>query len=115
LTATTRVIEERRSRTERASRDRRRQDGRTGDRGWAGRPGDGYDNLPGLPFPASPDTYPGKDDVAGYLQGYAAKFRPPVRHATKVTSLTRSDGVYLAKAGEDDAEFLAERIVSLQP
>lgn len=24
-----------------------------------------YDNLPGLPFPAPPDAYPGKDDVAG--------------------------------------------------
>lgn len=30
-----------------------------------------YDNLPGLPFPASPDAYPGKDDVADYLQAYA--------------------------------------------
>ena len=31
-----------------------------------------YDNLPGLPFPSSPDIYPGKDDVADYLQAYAA-------------------------------------------
>jgi hypothetical protein len=30
-----------------------------------------YANLPGLPFPAGPDTYPGKDDVADYLQAYA--------------------------------------------
>ena len=35
-----------------------------------------YDNLPGLPFPAAPDTYPGKDDVANYLQNYAAALRP---------------------------------------
>jgi putative flavoprotein involved in K+ transport len=34
-----------------------------------------YDSLPGLPFPAAPDTYPGKDDVARYLQAYAARFR----------------------------------------
>jgi glycine/D-amino acid oxidase-like deaminating enzyme len=58
-----------------------------------------YDNLPGLPFPAAPDTYPGKDDVAHYLQAYAARFKLPVRLNTKVESLTRSDGGYLAKAG----------------
>jgi len=57
-----------------------------------------YDNLPGLAFPAPPDTYPGKDDVAGYLQAYAARFKLPVRAGTRVTSLTRSDGVYLARA-----------------
>ena len=44
-----------------------------------------YDNLPGLPFPAAPDTYPGKDDVADYLQAYAAGFKLPVRLNAKVT------------------------------
>jgi len=63
-----------------------------------------YDNLPGLPFPAAPDTYPGKDDVADYLQAYAAQFQLPVRRNTKVTSLTSSDGVYVAKAGMEAIE-----------
>ena len=63
-----------------------------------------YDNLPGLPFPAAPDAYPGKDDVADYLQAYAAKFKLPVRLNTTVTSLTRSDGTYVAKAGEEALE-----------
>jgi putative flavoprotein involved in K+ transport len=58
-----------------------------------------YDNLPGLPFPAAPDTYPGKDDVANYLQAYAAKFNLPVRLNMKVTSLTRGGGGgYITKA-----------------
>jgi putative flavoprotein involved in K+ transport len=57
-----------------------------------------YDNLPGLAFPAAPDTYPGKDDVADYLQAYAARFELPVRAGTRVTSLTRNDGLYLARA-----------------
>ena len=57
-----------------------------------------YDNLPGLAFPAAPDTYPGKDDVADYLQAYAAHFELPVRLNTMVTSLTRSNGVYVARA-----------------
>ena len=58
-----------------------------------------YDNLPGMPFPAPRDTYPSKDDVADYLQAYAARFQLPVRVKTSVTSLTRSDGGYVVKAG----------------
>jgi putative flavoprotein involved in K+ transport len=63
-----------------------------------------YDNLPGLPFPAAPDTYPGKDDVANYLQNYAATFDLPVRLNTTVTSLSKADGGYVAKAGDDMVE-----------
>jgi putative flavoprotein involved in K+ transport len=63
-----------------------------------------YDNLPGLPFPAAPGTYPGKDDVADYLQAYAATFELPVRLNTKVTSLARGDGGYVAQAGGDMLE-----------
>ena len=58
-----------------------------------------YDNLPGLPFPAAADAYPGKDDVADYLQAYAAQFRLPVRLNTAVTSLTRTDGVLRCEGG----------------
>jgi putative flavoprotein involved in K+ transport len=63
-----------------------------------------YDSLPGMPFPAAADAYPGKDDVAGYLQAYAARFGLPVRPATPVTSLTRPDGVFIAKAGQETIE-----------
>src|SRR5436190_19800426 len=63
-----------------------------------------YDNLPGLPFPASPDIYPGKDDVADYLQAYAAKFELPGRPDPMETSLTRSTGVYVATAGGEALE-----------
>jgi putative flavoprotein involved in K+ transport len=59
-----------------------------------------YDNLPGLPFPAAPDTYPGKDDVANYLQAYAAKFELPVRLNTHVTTLSKSADGYVARAGD---------------
>jgi putative flavoprotein involved in K+ transport len=63
-----------------------------------------YDNLPGLPFPAAQDAYPGKDDVAGYLQAYAARFKLPVRLNARVTSLTRGGGGYVAKAGGEALE-----------
>ena len=38
-----------------------------------------FNSLPGLEFPTEPDTYPGKDDVAGYLRSYADRFALPVR------------------------------------
>ena len=64
-----------------------------------------YDNLPGRPFPAAADAYPGKDDVADYLAAYAAEFELPVRLDTTVTSLVRAaDGSYLVKAGADAVE-----------
>jgi putative flavoprotein involved in K+ transport len=61
-----------------------------------------YDNLPGLPFPAAANDYPGKDEVADYLRAYAAEFDLPVRLNTTVTSMVRADdGSYLIKAGVD--------------
>jgi putative flavoprotein involved in K+ transport len=67
-----------------------------------------YDNLPGMPFPAAPDTYPGKDDVANYLQDYVAAFDLPVRLNTTVTSLSNGEGVF-AHAGDD--VFEAQQVV----
>ena len=51
-----------------------------------------FNNLPGMRFPADPDTYPGKDDVADFLQAYAAKFDLPVRLNTRVTRLRKGEG-----------------------
>jgi putative flavoprotein involved in K+ transport len=48
-----------------------------------------YDALPGSPFPAPAGTYPGKDDVADYLRGYASTFELPVRLNTRVTRLAQ--------------------------
>lgn len=48
-----------------------------------------YAALPGMPFPAPPDTYPTKDPVADYLQAYAAEFDLPVRLNARVTALRR--------------------------
>jgi putative flavoprotein involved in K+ transport len=63
-----------------------------------------YDNLPGLPFPAAADTYPGKDDVATYLQNYAAAFDLPTRLNTTVTSVRKTERGYVAKAAEEMVE-----------
>ncbi len=73
-----------------------------------------YDNLPGLPFPAAHDTYPGKDDVANYLQNYAATFNLPVRLNTTVTSLTRNDDKYVVKASAETLEA-AQVVIATGP
>ncbi|TCO36014.1 putative flavoprotein involved in K+ transport [Kribbella steppae] len=63
-----------------------------------------FDNLPGMPFPATRDTYPGKDDVADFLQAYAARFQLPVQLNTTVDSLTRSDDRFVVTTGRGDVQ-----------
>jgi putative flavoprotein involved in K+ transport len=59
-----------------------------------------YDGLAGLPFPAPPRSFPTKDQVADYLEAYAARFRLPVRTGVRVDRLTKADGGFLATAGD---------------
>jgi putative flavoprotein involved in K+ transport len=56
--------------------------------------------LPGMPFPASPATYPTKDQMADYLEAYATRFALPVRSGTPVEALTKEHGSYVAQARE---------------
>jgi putative flavoprotein involved in K+ transport len=58
-----------------------------------------YDGLPGWSFPASGWSYPTKDDVADYLESYAARFRLPVRTGIRVDGLSREDGGYVVTSG----------------
>jgi putative flavoprotein involved in K+ transport len=49
-----------------------------------------YSALPGMPFPAAAGTYPGKEQVASYLQAYAVRFDLPVLLNTRVHHVDRS-------------------------
>jgi putative flavoprotein involved in K+ transport len=49
-----------------------------------------YSSLPGMAFPAHPDHLPGKDEVADYLEGYAAHFGLPVRSGEHVVAVRRA-------------------------
>jgi len=53
-----------------------------------------YAALPGLPFPAAPGAYPGKDQVADYLQAYAAEFGLPVMLGTRVERVRRTGSLF---------------------
>ncbi len=68
-----------------------------------------YSSLPGLPFPADAFYFPTKDEVADYLQTYAATFQLPVRLDTKVESLERRRGYYLINTGR--AYLRAARVI----
>lgn len=59
-----------------------------------------YSALPGMPFPGTPHAFPTKDEVADYLEAYAARFELPVRTAVRVDRLTRDGGRFALSAGE---------------
>ena len=63
-----------------------------------------YDGLPGMPFPAPEGYFPTKDEMADYLEAYAARFDLPVRPGERVDALTREEGRYLLTSGNDCLE-----------
>jgi putative flavoprotein involved in K+ transport len=68
-----------------------------------------FDGLAGMPFPAPLHTFPTKDEMADYLQAYAARFALPVRTGVHVDRLSRDGELYAVSAG--DLRFEAEHIV----
>ncbi|MFP3855013.1 MAG: flavin-containing monooxygenase [Anaerolineales bacterium] len=53
--------------------------------------------LPGAPFPAEPNHYPGKDEVAEYLEDYARRFNLPVQLSTWVERLEEGETGYVVE------------------
>ena len=68
-----------------------------------------FDGLDGMAFPAPPDVFPTKDEMADYLESYAKRFALPVRNGVTVDRLTRQGHRYLVSAG--DQQFEAEHVV----
>jgi putative flavoprotein involved in K+ transport len=68
-----------------------------------------YDGLPGWSFPAPGWSYPTKDEVADYLESYAARFRLPVRTGIRVEGLSGEDGRYMVTSGR--SRFQADNVV----
>lgn len=68
-----------------------------------------FSSLPGLPHQASARSFPTKDEVADYLEGYAERFDLPVRTGVNVDGLSRADGRFVITAGE--SHFEAENVV----
>jgi putative flavoprotein involved in K+ transport len=68
-----------------------------------------YDGLAGMPFPARAHSFPTKDEMADYLEAYAARFALPVRTGARVSRLWREGTRYLLAVGERVIE--AEHVV----
>ena len=74
-----------------------------------------FDSLPGLAFPGDPDSYPGRDDVAGYLTDYAQRFDLPVELRSRVRALTRADDRYLLELDDGRSYDAAQVVVATGP
>lgn len=68
-----------------------------------------FDGLAGMPFPASPNYFPTKDEMGDYLENYAAHFNLPVRTGIRVDELSREGNSYCITAGNQ--HFKAEHVV----
>ena len=68
-----------------------------------------FSSLPGLPFEGPAWSYPTKDELADYLEGYAERFELPVRTGITVDKLSKVDGRFVISAGE--SRFEADNVV----
>lgn len=65
--------------------------------------------LPGMDFPAPGRHFPTKDEMADYLEAYAAHFELPVQLSVRVDRLVREGERFLVTAGE--RRFEADNVV----
>jgi putative flavoprotein involved in K+ transport len=68
-----------------------------------------FDGLDGFPFPARGDAFPTKNDMADYLEAYAARFALPVRTGVTVDRVSRQGERFLVSAG--DLRISADHVV----
>jgi putative flavoprotein involved in K+ transport len=70
-----------------------------------------FDGLDGMPFPAPPDSFPTKDEMADYLEAYAARFGLPVRCGVRVDRVSRADEGRFLVVTADGRRLLADHVV----
>jgi putative flavoprotein involved in K+ transport len=68
-----------------------------------------YDGLAGWRFPAPAVSFPTKDEMADYLEAYAARFELPVRTGVEVDGLSREGDRLIITSG--DRRFEAKHVV----
>lgn len=59
-----------------------------------------YNGLPGWPFPSAPWSFPTRDEMADYLEAYAARFDLPVRCGVRVDQLGKEGNRYVLTSGD---------------
>ena len=68
-----------------------------------------YDALVGMPFPRDRFAFPTKDEMADYLESYAARFALPVRTGVTVTRVARDGDGFIVTT--NDATLRADNVV----
>lgn len=68
-----------------------------------------YNDLPGMPFPGDPWSFPTKDEVADYLAHYARTFALPLQLGARVTSVSAEGGAFVVSTA--DSVFEARNVV----
>ncbi len=68
-----------------------------------------FSGLPGSPHEAPAWSFPTKDEMADYLEAYAARFELPVRTGIHVDRLAKANGRFVVSAGDHRLE--AENVV----
>ncbi len=68
-----------------------------------------YNALPGMAFPGPQHSFSRKDEVADYLEAYAAQFELPVRTGVRVDRLSRNGSRFVVE--ERDRLLEAENVV----
>ncbi len=68
-----------------------------------------YGGLTGWSFPAPALSFPTKDEMADYLESYAARFDLPVRTSVKVDALSREGDRFVVASGK--RRFEADHVV----
>lgn len=61
-----------------------------------------FNNLAGLAFGGEPDAYPTGDEVAAYLERFAAGLDVEIRTGTRVTDVSVDSGRYLVNTADGD-------------
>jgi putative flavoprotein involved in K+ transport len=76
-----------------------------------------YDGLPGSEFPAPPASFPGKDQMADYLEAYSHGASPTVRTGVRALSLARKGSSYVLEttAGTLEADHVVVATGYQQP
>jgi putative flavoprotein involved in K+ transport len=68
-----------------------------------------YNALPGMAFPGPAHSFSTKNEVADYLEAYAARFELPIRTGVRVSRLSRNGSRFVVEAG--DGRFEAQNVV----
>jgi putative flavoprotein involved in K+ transport len=68
-----------------------------------------YSSLPGMPYPGPPWSLPDKDEIAEYLETYAARFELPVRTGVRVDRVAADGNRYVVET--DRGPMSAENVV----